>query len=456
MKILIIMRSLIAFVTVLAFSACTSAPKNELSSSANPREEIDRLSGDLGFAQKLNVDVLARKDYLRAYSFLEEARGHLAKGKDQEVVIDDLRYGREALKLARLKAETRTNKAPSLFEARQKAIRAGGARLAAHQREWIDIDEDIASRSDEIDKISPEDLDLFQGRYVEMERKAVVESQVGKANAQFEGARSDGAKKSAPLALRKAEMSLKNAESLIGSNLNKSSEFDQAVRQANNDALFLAEVVEVIKQNGKSLTEAAASKLVLQRREITDLKRDLSLSEGAIAGAESMVNRTNQSLVDKEKSLGEARASIAIQKALEEARQKFSPDEAETYQQGGSLLIRLKSMNFQSGHAELPTQSMLLLARVSEVAMSLGAKEIRVEGHTDSVGRSEANKKLSEQRAVAVATYFKANGFAGKKVLSEGHGFEKPIATNKSKVGRAQNRRVDIIITPVSDNSTQM
>ena len=77
--------------------------------------------------------------------------------------------------------------------------------------------------------------------------------------------------------------------------------------------------------------------------------------------------------------------------------------------------------------------------------------EIKVEGHTDSIGTASQNKAISEKRADAVASYFKLNGFENIDVQSTGFGFQKPIATNKSKEGRAQNRRVDIVITPRVD-----
>lgn len=451
MKKSAVFNSLLGFVAALAFVACSTAPKSELSSSANPHEEIEKLSNDLDTAQKSNVDVLARKDYLNSSKFLAQAREDLANGKDQERVIDDLRFGKESLRIAISTAKDRNNKAPGLFEARQNAIKAGASRSAALGKEWINLDEDVAAKADRIDKISPESLEQYQSRYVELEKQAVIESQLGRAKAQINGARNDGAAKRTPEALRKAEISAKNAESLIGSNVSNPDGFSQAVGQANSDAKFLSEVVATVKQNGKSLTEAAAAKIVSQKRRITDLEKDLSTSEGTIADAESKMSENNRALADKEVALGAAQASIAIQSAMEKSRQQFSPNEAEAYQQGGNLLIRLKSMGFQSGRSELPTQSIALLAKVSEVAKSLDAKEIKIEGHTDSVGSSEVNNKLSEQRASAVATYFKANGFEGTKVLSEGHGFKNPIATNKSKEGRAQNRRVDIIITPVGE-----
>ena len=98
--------------------------------------------------------------------------------------------------------------------------------------------------------------------------------------------------------------------------------------------------------------------------------------------------------------------------------------------------------------SELPEASLPVLAKISEVAKQLKASEIKVEGHTDSIGTAEVNKTISENRASDVATYFKSNGFEKIEVQSTGFGFEKPIATNKSKEGRALNRRVDVIITP--------
>lgn len=432
---------LVVPVTAFLLASCTSAPKDELPSTANPKDEIEKLSTDLGVAVESNVDVLARKEYQKSVKYLDSAKAGLAAGNDQEKIINDLRFAKQSLRLANAAADNRKNQVPSLFNARQYAIKAGASRSSKLKNEWNSLDEDISDRADKLDKISPEDLDKFQARYVELEKKAVIESQLGKAAAQINGARKSGAAKSAPEALRKSEISLKNAESLIGSNVSYPSGYNQAVELANNNSQFLTEVVEVIEQNGKKLSEEAASKIVLQKRQISGLKKDLSTSEG-------VASETAKELDKKSSDLDAAQTNIAIQTAIEKSRSQFSDTEAETYQQGENLLIRLKSMNFRSGRAELPIGSIGLLAKVSAVAKSLNPKEIRIEGHTDSIGTSSMNMQLSEKRASSVATYLKANGFEATQISSEGHGFENPIATNKSPEGRAKNRRVDIIISP--------
>jgi OOP family OmpA-OmpF porin len=67
-----------------------------------------------------------------------------------------------------------------------------------------------------------------------------------------------------------------------------------------------------------------------------------------------------------------------------------------------------------------------------------------VEGHTDSVGSSKNNKSLSEARALSVKSYLVENGVDEFRLSSAGFGQENPVASNDTKTGRAENRRVEI------------
>lgn len=464
----IIFKSLI-LAGAVALAACSSkAPKGELSSSANPQAEIASLTADMSSARMMNVDVLAYEDFKKADKSLEDAKSDFAKNKDQEKIIDNLRFGRSYLKSATEKAASRQGKAPGLFESRQNAMRAGATKFPELRKEWADVDEDVADEARELEKVSAKDLVKLQARYAALEQKAVIQTQLGDAKAKFNAANSNRGSKKAPQSYRKAEMSIKGAETVIASNVKNPAGYQKAVDTANTDATFLNDVMETIKQND-DISEVAAVKMVRQNQQISGLKKNLTATEQAVAGVKSELDMKNMTLEEKqkaldasskeiqdkesallatEKDLNKAQSSVALQAAIEKSRSQFSPTEAEAYQQGGNLLIRLKSMNFANGKAELPSESMALLTKVSEVAKSLNAKEIKVEGHTDSVGASDLNKKLSEERANAVASYLKTNGFEKTPIAAEGYGFEKPIATNKSKNGRAQNRRVDIIITP--------
>ena len=76
---------------------------------------------------------------------------------------------------------------------------------------------------------------------------------------------------------------------------------------------------------------------------------------------------------------------------------------------------------------------------------------INVYGHTDNVGSAEANKKVSDQRACAVASYLMKHGIEKDHILAEGLSYDFPVADNSTAEGRAQNRRVEIYISANED-----
>ena len=73
--------------------------------------------------------------------------------------------------------------------------------------------------------------------------------------------------------------------------------------------------------------------------------------------------------------------------------------------------------------------------------------DIEVQGHTDSRGTDEYNMGLSEKRAGAVATYLRGKGIPSNRIRTKGFGESAPVATNDTEEGRAQNRRVNFLIT---------
>lgn len=73
--------------------------------------------------------------------------------------------------------------------------------------------------------------------------------------------------------------------------------------------------------------------------------------------------------------------------------------------------------------------------------------DIEIQGHTDSKGTDEYNMTLSEKRAGSVATYLRAKGIASNRIRTKGYGETAPVASNDTEDGRAQNRRVNFLIT---------
>jgi len=109
-------------------------------------------------------------------------------------------------------------------------------------------------------------------------------------------------------------------------------------------------------------------------------------------------------------------------------------------------VFRLKRVNFKSGTAIIPESSKPVIEKVDSIIRKLNAEKVVVQGHTDSVGSAEVNKKLSTERATAVANYLYSLG-GGYKLMYVGYGESSPIASNETAEGRATNRRVDLVVS---------
>ncbi len=110
------------------------------------------------------------------------------------------------------------------------------------------------------------------------------------------------------------------------------------------------------------------------------------------------------------------------------------------------VVVTLGDVLFASGQAQLVEGGRSSLEEVVDLLQTEPDKKIRVEGHTDSLGEAEANLQLSEQRAQAVREALISLGVSADRVTALGMGEDFPIASNEDEVGRAQNRRVDVIL----------
>ena len=90
------------------------------------------------------------------------------------------------------------------------------------------------------------------------------------------------------------------------------------------------------------------------------------------------------------------------------------------------------------------------LDKLAKDVQSLDLEVIIATGHTDSIGSDAYNQKLSVRRAEAVKAYLVSKGIDSKKIFTEGKGEKQPVADNKTKEGRAKNRRVviEVVGTP--------
>ncbi len=103
-----------------------------------------------------------------------------------------------------------------------------------------------------------------------------------------------------------------------------------------------------------------------------------------------------------------------------------------------------KTILFDTGRSTIKTQSEAVLKDITGILKKYSTATFTVEGHTDSTGSKTGNQKLSESRANAVKDFLVANGISSSRLSAVGHGEAKPIDSNKTRKGRANNRRVEI------------
>jgi outer membrane protein OmpA-like peptidoglycan-associated protein len=113
----------------------------------------------------------------------------------------------------------------------------------------------------------------------------------------------------------------------------------------------------------------------------------------------------------------------------------------------------LEKINFETGSAVIKTESFTILDQVSaQLRAHPEVRLLRIEGHTDSVGADAYNMKLSAARAASVRTYLIEKGrVEAERLAAQGYGETRPIASNNTPRGKAQNRRVEFVIVEQGD-----
>ena len=148
------------------------------------------------------------------------------------------------------------------------------------------------------------------------------------------------------------------------------------------------------------------------------------------------------------KDLGELRKQL--EQALAPELQRH---EVELNLRRDGLIVSLREIGFyDSGSAQLRPSSEPAVRRIAQVLVAQ-ANSLRIEGHTDNVpihnGRFASNWELSTARATEMVKLFITQyGFSPQRLSAGGYAEYHPAATNKTSEGRAQNRRVDIVVLP--------
>lgn len=139
---------------------------------------------------------------------------------------------------------------------------------------------------------------------------------------------------------------------------------------------------------------------------------------------------------------------------LDEATAGTGVDVSQT-PNGDGILVNLPEVTFAVDSSTISPQMRDVLDRVAQSMIQYPNSLIDVMGHTDSTGSDAYNLDLSRRRAEAVTNFLVSRGVARSRIESIGYGEQYPIADNTTEEGRARNRRVEIRITPVTEQDVR-
>ena len=106
----------------------------------------------------------------------------------------------------------------------------------------------------------------------------------------------------------------------------------------------------------------------------------------------------------------------------------------------------MKGVFFETGSSKIKSESLPILNQLVKVMNNNPEAKLSIEGHTDNTGDHDLNVKLSKDRAASVKAYLVNKGIASDRMTTNGFGPDKPMDTNDTKEGRANNRRVEFIV----------
>ena len=163
--------------------------------------------------------------------------------------------------------------------------------------------------------------------------------------------------------------------------------------------------------------------------------------------------KTTEKEVGKKLELTEKERQAELKKERED-KQKFdmvqalfTSDEANVYRQRRDVLVSVHGFQFYPGQSEIQTVNFPLMNKIIRAVKIFPNARIEVIGHTDSTGDDKVNQALSEARADKVAKFLVEVGdMPQDRITSLGYGESRPVASNETAEGRAENRRVEIKI----------
>jgi outer membrane protein OmpA-like peptidoglycan-associated protein len=306
-----------------------------------------------------------------------------------------------------------------------------------------------------LEKVNAHFLLLPRGTYAQTEGSKTVLNPITRdeksplelyqANNAIRIATAVGADKYAPEIMKEAMQDLTNATAIDqnkkGDRKMEITYARQAVQRAED-----ARLVTLRRQAAERQADAEAAKRDAQNQA---QQSELAAERAKAAQAEADADRARAEAAAAE---AQARATAASKSAenanavREKLRAQLNSVLA-TSETARGLIVNMSDVLFDTGKYTLKPNTQISLAKVSGILQAYPGLKLQVEGYTDSVGSESYNQKLSENRADAVRDFLVTQGVQPDNISSTGYGEAKPVADNATAQGRAQNRRVQLVVS---------
>lgn len=204
---------------------------------------------------------------------------------------------------------------------------------------------------------------------------------------------------------------------------------------------ILGESSEEVTDNApKVLADKASEKVNQMSTEHKMVSTELESKEAKLSTLEEQNKTMTAELTEHQKR----------EEKLKKAKSMLNPSEGEiVFNAANDIVLRLNGFSFDVGKAHIKESHVPLLNKLRQIVAMFPEAKVVVEGHTDASGSAATNMLLSQKRAFAIMQYLRQTlMLPSEKISSMGYGSDKPIASNQTNEGRAQNRRIDIVIMP--------
>lgn len=470
------------FLLILIFVGCgsgktvtdTTLTREQQNIRAQLFQQIDR---ELEQIKDIQADLYSPRNFENGMRHYNNAERLLRDGKSIEEIRSELNRASAAFDQAEETAKLGVVTFSSAITARNDALKANAPVFASERWKQAEALFRTAAEALEGGNVTRarQQAQVAENQYRSVELEAIKANYLDDARETLLIAAAERANRNAPKTFSKAQNLVQQVETLLQQDRYDTEEAGQLAELAAYEAshaLYLHRKISQMQDDRKTFEDVIleSEEAIAKIAEAVDLQP--RFDTGFDAAAESIIARLKEK-VDSEQKLaetvrrqneeiaqlrnqieekGDLAGLLEIQRMREQAinsvRDLINPDEGDVFLDGNNILIRLHGLTFPVGQSTIEPQYFELLRKVQDAIKLFPNCRVAIEGHTDSRGSVELNKRLSDERATAVARYIRANIGISLDMTASGYGPDRPVASNETEEGRAKNRRIDVVITP--------